>query len=82
MKQIKQTQPVLSAEKKSGRRAYLKSLKVKHQNGFEGYLILTGARSRLTTLIKLNISPYTCQEIQDFNIILSLNDISLDVGEM
>lgn len=32
--------------------AYLKSLKVKHQNGFEGYLILTGARSQLTTLIK------------------------------
>lgn len=51
MKQIKQAQPVLNMEN-SGHRAYLKLLKVKHQNGFEGYLILTGARSQLTTLIK------------------------------
>lgn len=51
MKQIIQTQPVLNMEN-SGHWAYLKLLKVKHQNGFEGYLILTGARSRLTTLIK------------------------------
>lgn len=51
MKQIKQTQPVPNMEN-SGHWAYLKSLKVKHQNGFEGYLILTGARSQLTTLIK------------------------------
>lgn len=51
MKQIKQMQPVLNMEN-SGHWAYLKSLKVKHQNGFEGYLILTGARSQLTTLIK------------------------------
>lgn len=51
MKQIKQTQPVLNMEN-SGQWAYLKWLKVKHQNGFEGYLILTGARSQLTTLIK------------------------------
>lgn len=51
MKQIKQTQPVLNMEN-SGHWAYLKLLKVKHQNGFEGYLILTGARSQLTTLIK------------------------------
>lgn len=51
MKQIKQTQPVLNMEN-SGHWAYLKSLKVKHQNGFEGYLILTGARSQLTTFIK------------------------------
>lgn len=36
----------------SGHCAYCKLLKVKHQNGFEGYLILTGARSQLTTLIK------------------------------
>lgn len=50
MKQIKQTLPVLNMEN-SGQWAYLKSLKVKHQNGFEGYLILTGARSQLTLLI-------------------------------
>lgn len=31
--------------------AYLKSLKVKHQNSFEGYLVFTGARSQLTALI-------------------------------
>lgn len=51
MKQIKQTQPVLNMEN-SGHWANLKLLKVRHQNGFEGYLILTGARSQLTTLIK------------------------------
>lgn len=51
IKQIKQAQPVLNMEN-SGHWAYLKLLKVKHQNGFEGYLILTGARSQLTTLIK------------------------------
>ncbi len=51
MKQIKQTQPVLNMEN-SGHWAYLKLLRVKHPNGFEGYLILTGARSQLTTLIK------------------------------
>lgn len=31
---------------------------------------------------KASIYRLTRQEIQDFNIILSLNDISLDVGEM
>lgn len=36
----------------SGHCAYCKLLKVKPKNGFEGYLILTGARSQLTTLIK------------------------------
>lgn len=51
IKQIKQAQPVLNMEN-SGHWAYLKLLKVKHQSGFEGYLILTGARSQLTTLIK------------------------------
>ena len=51
IKQIKQAQPVLNM-KNSAHWAYLKLLKVKHQNGFEGYLILTGARSPLTTLIK------------------------------
>lgn len=51
MKQIKQTQPVLNMEN-SGHWAYLKSFKVRHQNGFVRYLILTGARSQLTTLIK------------------------------
>lgn len=51
IKQIKQAQPVLNMEN-SGHCAYCKLLKVKHQNGFEGYLILTGARSQLTTLIK------------------------------
>ena len=38
--------------KNAGHWAYLKLLKVKHQNGFAGYLILTGARSQLKTLIK------------------------------
>lgn len=38
--------------KNPGQWAYLKSLKVRHQTGFEGYLILTGAISQLTTLIK------------------------------
>lgn len=51
IKQIKHAQPVLNMEN-SGHCAYCKLLKVKHQNGFEGYLILTGARSQLTTLIK------------------------------
>lgn len=51
MKQIiKNTQPVLNMEN-AGHWAHLKLLKVKHQNGFEGFLILTGARSQ-TTLIK------------------------------
>lgn len=51
IKQIKQAQPVLNMEN-SGHCAYCKLLKVKPKNGFEGYLILTGARSQLTTLIK------------------------------
>lgn len=51
IKQIKQAQPVRDMEN-SGHCAYCKLLKVKHKNGFEGYLILTGARSQLTTLIK------------------------------
>lgn len=50
-KQIKQTQPVLNMEN-AGHWAYFKLLKVKHQNGFERFLIFTGARGQLPTLIK------------------------------